>query len=421
MNNTRRRMLVQKYRNRPPFDLKKKEAMNRHFRKSFQHVEESFKTIMNHLDAMQSECAIDIFINNENKPGTNLEQQLKPKNIAPKIIESFRKATPKRIPLYRNSKRVLGNLKKHQMKLNLKDDVPVETLYKNDNLTLGKNIPDHKIMKNLLEDFKESNISTRIDKSTSTTGIIWPIPQCNRNKVRCNQKVKSNIQRKLKRNMNSKERLPDMRKLKSNSRYVKSFVGSKSSVCQNFIAEGKMRKSKEKSFVKTQVENFNKMSKKNDVSNQGNFEMKNGCKNYLEMMNSVKNKLPKIQPKTEISISDNCDWSSTTEKPPDRPRDIKFPRETKDAIQLMIQDSRRFLKTPLAKYLKHQDSLAIQPAISLNYMGIYKMKSQHTICKKVESNPESTGCHSKDNRLKMTKDGSFKNKKFLSQKPKATI
>lgn len=57
MNNARRRMVVQRYSNRPPFDMKGKEmsTVGKNYKKSYEHIEKSFRTIMNHLDAIQAD------------------------------------------------------------------------------------------------------------------------------------------------------------------------------------------------------------------------------------------------------------------------------------------------------------------------------------------------------------------------------
>ncbi|XP_028148682.1 uncharacterized protein LOC114342086 [Diabrotica virgifera virgifera] len=407
MNNANRRKVIQKFRNRPPFDRKQKETTGNHLRKSFHHVEQSFRTIMSHLDAIKSDYDINNSIipeKDEGGPevkGGREERRgkipLKPKpNIAPKIIETFRNATPKRIINY--SKRFEG--KKLGSTKNLPkatEDIPIQTLYRNKNLEFGKVIPNHKIMKDLLQNFENTEyfyVSNRVDKCTSTTGITWPIVE----EKMCGSKEKVY----KKRNLSKKpSRIPTRRclhqvnrsfaqashvstetKLKRTMK-AQTFVKSKPILCEKsdggtFVIEETKIKN-DRNVVRNQTDKFNKMGNRkghrHSIHRQSEPKTRNISKRYIAMMNSVKNSYPKIEAKTDVTNSDHFDWSRTetgwsiSDVPVNRPEDIKFPKETKEAVEIMIQNSRKFIRTPLAKYLKNEDQLTIQPAISIKREG----------------------------------------------------
>ncbi|XP_072396083.1 uncharacterized protein [Diabrotica undecimpunctata] len=392
MNNVNRRMVVQKFSNRPPFDRKKKETNGNQLRKSFHHVEQSFRTIMSHLDAIKSDYDINNSIIPENEK--EIKISLKPKtNIAPKIIQTFQNATPKRMVNY--SKRPEGKKSgstKNVSKINSTVDMPVQTLYRNKNLAFGKVIPNHKIMKDLLQNFEKSEsfyVSTRVDKSTSTTGIIWPIVEA---KI-CGTKEKVY----KKRNVSKRpSKIPTRRCLHQGNRSfvhtshvstekqlkrttkTQSFVKSKPILCEKsdgtFVIEQSKIKNN-RNVVRNQTEKLNKIGNRkinrHSIHRQLEPKTRNLSKNYIAMMNSVKNSCPKIETKTDVTNTDHFEWSRTetgwsiSDVPVNRPEDIKFPKETKEAVEIMIQNSRKFLRTPLAKYLKNDDQLTIQPAISI--------------------------------------------------------
>ncbi|KAG5894114.1 hypothetical protein JTB14_004052 [Gonioctena quinquepunctata] len=403
---SRRRMVINKFSNRPPFDLKNKEisvTRSTEIRKaSLESVNKSYKGIIKHLDATQPR---------ESQSENNT------KNIIPKIIESFQKVTPTRQVVF------LKNKKNH---LSSKDS-SLQTIYRN-HFNFGKHIPKHQIMKNLLQDFEsETNMKNKnsyhgvdtiptretcprthvkslrkkVDKTTSTSGLAWPVvlKSGERIPIRITQStpVKSRSRIPKRKDVNKKTAQMEASEVESKptSRYSSdaeyipikeklpfsgiekgaigdqtpnhhSYIRENTYILQENTDEEKSGRKKEKSFVQNQVDKFNKISsmyaprRKQAARNREWENMnRNMNKNYLSMMTSVKKHYPRMQEiRTEPTTTDNYDWSDTA----DNTTDVKFPKETRDAMESLILSTRKFTRTPLSKYLKHSD-MELQPAI----------------------------------------------------------
>nr|XP_023015629.1 uncharacterized protein LOC111505106 [Leptinotarsa decemlineata] len=414
---SRRRMVVNKFSNRPPFDLKNREipiTKNVETRKkSFENVNKSYKSIIQQLDGELQET--------RTCPDNN-----KTNNIIPRIIESFKRVTPTRQVVF---------LKNRNNNLSSKDS-SLQTLYRN-NQNFGKHIPRHKIMKNLLQDFETGTVienknsscdtiptkdtscdylsksegysfNTKVDKTTSTSGLPWPVVLQNGDRIpiRINKSHKSIVK--------SRSRIPQRKDARKKIELSKGDIGnegSKPSVSSSGVEyapikdipeclhekqtdskqmnrhlcvrentyvlneirdEQKTVRNKERSFVQDQVEMFNNLTstpgprrKKLTRDRESEIMNSNMNKNYLGMMTSVKKHFPKLKP--EPTSTDNCDWSN----PEEDTTEVKFPKETRNAMEILIQNSRKHMRAPLTKYLKYQDG-GLQPAIPEHAMDSNK-------------------------------------------------
>lgn len=182
--NYHRRTSIDKFNNRPPFDIKKMDDST-----STENKEQSV-SICNNCEKIYMNAAAKSYINVARylgQFGDKCQVSNKTKTIIPKIMESFQKAAPNK------------TVKRVQVK---EQSESLETLFRNNKQFFGKIIPDHKLMKDLLKNFDDesstgkpvsyqqidmipskdtsTNLSEidpkiRIDKATSTTGIQWPI------------------------------------------------------------------------------------------------------------------------------------------------------------------------------------------------------------------------------------------------------
>lgn len=214
MSHYNRRSSIDKFNNRPPFDIKKMDDAT-----STENKEQGVP-LCNNCEKAHMNTAAKSYIS----VARYLEQfgdkyQIykcnKNKKIIPKIIESFQKVTPKK------------NTKKAKLK---KKSESLETLFRNNKQISGKILPNHKIMKDLLKNFDGENAmekavsyeqidmipskdtstypsdnhrTLRVDKGTSTTGLQWPIIRSDTegsrimsDRSKCNE-VNNNSDRKL--------------------------------------------------------------------------------------------------------------------------------------------------------------------------------------------------------------------------------
>lgn len=162
-------MVVNKFSNIPPFYLKEEKSVVSAARHKRIHAKSN-----NEVTKIKSD---------HSGSHTASSNSRKLNSIIPKVIESFQKVTPKIDSNYMESSRA-----------------SLKTLFRNSNISFGKHIPDHAVMKNLLQNFdvdtkkekvtyrvvdiiptKDPNSKYRVvskkstdkkvDKSTSTTGL----------------------------------------------------------------------------------------------------------------------------------------------------------------------------------------------------------------------------------------------------------
>ncbi|KAL1494449.1 hypothetical protein ABEB36_010047 [Hypothenemus hampei] len=305
-----RRMIVSKYSNRPPFELKKsKQDSQDILEKIKMYPEEICKNCCSNQSSVKPLSS---------KPQSYPSQELKTSDsIIPKVLEHFQKATP-------------SSIMNH-------NTYSIHILYRNDKL--GKNIPKHKLMKSLLEnldknpkkdvfrdrkprkqtffdrdetikpDFNVYGKGRKIDKKTSTTGLSWS------SNYACFREIKPRccLKRLIKEDVPTK----DVPQLSSNG----------------------------KSFVQNQVEKLNKVFKK-DVKDKRNF-LSETTKDYLGLMDKVRRNCPHYLSKKSLTNSDG-DWSEPEECPTINPATVKFPRETRTAIDQRMSDHKQ--RIPLSKY-----------------------------------------------------------------------
>ncbi|XP_030758756.1 uncharacterized protein LOC115884341 [Sitophilus oryzae] len=416
-----RRMVVNKFSNRPPFDLKKpQESLN---------ITENIKEYPeeNCINCCKNRCTKQKppVIPKSKKlsktaPDKELADNTDNRLIISKIIENFQKATPSR-ELHRNS--------------DIINKGSVETLYRKSTISkLGKNIPEHKLMKNLLKNFEADserclaqkkrnfgnrkgskckkiavkkngpfNSCSKINKKTSTTGLVWPPRSVEMmhfydNKMSSNhntiyedmEEISSNnessrpisevgdivlkrrkLTKQFKNNISDEtvpkmsykpgriETLPKTNSKNNNDKKLKQNLSDR--------PEKNIRKTipmKEKSFVQNQVEKLNKASIRKNKEKTTETERPKYCSQsaqksqYLEVMNKVKNTIPQIK---NVFQSDSEQVWSDPSFDEIAPQYITFPKETRMAIDQRLSEKR--CPIPLSKFTKIDN---VKPAVVLN-------------------------------------------------------
>ncbi|VEN41228.1 unnamed protein product [Callosobruchus maculatus] len=303
-------------------------------------------------------------------------------------------------------------------------------IFRNKNMPLGKHIPDHQIMKHLLQNLAEDsaeakyfdefadtvpikeintdinvtvkNNGIRVDKSTSTTGLIWPIPEepalgpktriprrqrsnqviteCQRtnhsisNKLRPNQSVAETRQTHAAYNQNENggsrydcETVPTKERPSNNAPKSQHQNANECSPA----SRPKSNLQREKSFVKAQVEKYNRINGRSTplrklpsqrCSAPPKQTQSCACP-YVGLMNSAKNSFPKYD-SYENSTDNNQEWSDNNV--PDMmktPGKITFPKETRIAVESMLEKAKPS-RIPLAKFVQNSN-FQLRPAIEL--------------------------------------------------------
>uniref|UniRef100_A0AAR5QAU3 Uncharacterized protein n=2 Tax=Dendroctonus ponderosae TaxID=77166 RepID=A0AAR5QAU3_DENPD len=127
--NFERRLMVNKFSNRPPFDLKKPKELYGIEEKIKAYPEEACKSCCRN----RTETCLELKAN-KSMPSKNTGKQLG-STPGKRIIETFRKITPA-----------------NQLETPMSQNSSIQTIYRNSKTCqLGKNIPRHKLMKSLLQ------------------------------------------------------------------------------------------------------------------------------------------------------------------------------------------------------------------------------------------------------------------------------
>nr|CAH7766786.1 unnamed protein product [Callosobruchus chinensis] len=410
-NYTHRKKVLSKFHNRPPFTLKMKEPSvaksksvepvpRKKIRNKYLSLETSYQEVISQLESR----------------GKQLEKDAT-REIIPRVIQSFQRVTPSKETYLRCRKKSLAS-----------NNTSLHTLFRSNNMPLGKHIPDHKIMKHLLQNLAEDSVEAkyfdefadtvpikemntdinvivknngiRIDKSTSTTGLIWLIPEDpvlgpktriprrqRSNQVMPNcHRTNQNVSDKLRPNQS----LIETRQtgVKERSRYAYETVPTKEPPpncvsksqhqnCKEIIANESNQNNRprsnlqrEKSFVKAQVEKFNRI---NDRSTPNRKLPSQRCSApprkiqscacpYMGLMNRAKKSFPKYD-SYESSTDNNQEWSDNNVTLMNSPTKITFPKETRMAVESML-DKTKPSRIPLAKFVQ-PDNSQLRPAIEL--------------------------------------------------------
>ncbi|CAH0564570.1 unnamed protein product [Brassicogethes aeneus] len=301
-------------------------------------------------------------------------QQKPNNNVVPRVLENFKKIEPRHnysepvVP--RNS--IGKNIPSHSVMTNL-----LGNLIKYDN-TPEKNFHSQSKAKKYAvinqssqsypsqfqrRRFDKDVLNQRIDKYTSTTGLHWA-PECNNSK-RITQNYNTKLQNKAKpkcpmachRNLVCKNKRKSLNEtieiLDSASRtniieymnpnictsnssefehdFIKDLNRKKKTTKKNLSPVKKMPPEKTKSFVRLQVDRYNRMVQGQDKKTQ------NCQKNHTQFMNSVKEKVPRIIPTETDQFTESQDWSDTYKE------EIKvcFPKETKQAMEKLMDNKTR--------------------------------------------------------------------------------
>ncbi|CAH1972696.1 unnamed protein product [Acanthoscelides obtectus] len=413
-NHTHRRKVVDKYYNRPPFTLKMKEPSVarskfsemtpiKKMRNKYHRLETSYRDIINHLE-------------NGIKP----QEKDTTKEIIPKVIQSFQRVTPSKENNFHCTKKPVTS-----------NNTSLHTFFRNKIMPLGKHIPDHKIMRHLLHNLAEDSAEakyfdefadtipikevdinaktkdTRIDKSTSTSGLLWPIseePMLDRmrpktkvpgrqssSQVMAEQhRLNRVISNRLKSNQSTCETRP--RHLQTSENYSgdthydceaiptkergscydisKNQYQDSKEIAVNRNSRSKSTFQREKSFVKTQVEKYNRINGKSALLRKlsihkggiSSKEIQNCTCPYTGLMNRAKKSFPKFDT-YENSTDNNQEWSDNYVADTWKKEKITFPKETRLAVEGMM-DRAKHPRIPLAKFVQN-NSLQLRPAIEL--------------------------------------------------------
>ncbi|CAG9863554.1 unnamed protein product, partial [Phyllotreta striolata] len=433
-NNARRRMVVQKFNNRPPFQAKLKEnatAAGKNYKKTFENIEESYRTIMSHLNSIDDEEETM-----EEPEPHYPKNPARPKVIVnssaiPKVLDRFQRAAPKRQPTVLRSNNPTRKIVKNDEKITKEtalssseenDKFGLQTLYRNKNMDFGKNVSNHRTMKNLLQTYDEplkeySSVQKashhRFDKATSTSDIPFDTryhktyrkPRGSKPRTVAKQHSHGSI---------SKTSNPTPKPF-LNSAIISSpsYVGSLSESAYAMDEEGdssgnfaadqvKKMASKPNKIVARKTDNkmstkLNARALKLKTNSKSKLRNNAGAKNYMEMMNAVKKKLPKLESNKELLSNDNkFEWSDEVEESKSA-HQVKFPKETRCAVERMMENAKLAgsdsTRTPLTKYMKPKE-MSIKPAISFNQkeltaskMAFAKNNSPYTV--KMEASPMS--------------------------------
>lgn len=292
----RRRMVANKFSNRPPFYLKDEQTVNKQSPSLYSKNIRGEKT-------MKSICEIRESKRNSAGNQTMSSNSRKLNSIIPKVIESFQKVTPKVDSNYMDS-----------------SQDSLKTLFRNSNLSFGKHIPDHAAMKNLLHNFdvekkrdkvayqvidvvptKYSNTRCRVvmkkpsekklDKATSTGDLVSSTYGPNLNQYCLNENIlprkhsKTNHRKRIDvtiettNNSVKLDFLPNTSKNDNNrNEQVKKCTKCKGIRQGTFVVENNPvanpKNSREKSFVKTQVEKLNAIYGRNAQVKSAPVEVK---------------------------------------------------------------------------------------------------------------------------------------------------
>lgn len=368
-------MVITKFRNRPPFNLKSKEDQAVIDRKSF--IQNSRKTLEN----LEKSYIENFEILTDNKT----------RNIIPKVIDSFQKITP--------SKEV-------EKVSSLTESV--HTLFRNKKSQFGRQIPNHQIMNSLLKhshgnsmkrsynhgidtiptkeiqkfkiEVKKRADKVCVDKKTSTTGL---------SSYNFNNNLPSNV-KCVKSKIPQRKRFSNEH-IRNNNTTLSSQPSSevdiiptkdKNSGCKipTLVAKGKQktfvleaRKSGHKcntkpprGFVGKQVEKYNKFGFGNASRTKSTVKNipKDVDSGYIDIMSSIRENYPKLSSNNVDISSDHREWSDNTLSTlKDK---VTFPRETRDAMEKLMGETRSTTRKPLAKFVKTKDML-LRPAISLDH------------------------------------------------------
>ncbi|XP_076257354.1 uncharacterized protein LOC143194439 [Rhynchophorus ferrugineus] len=393
-----KRMIVNKYSNIPPFNLKQSDQSSNVSGNIFDNPEANCnnccKKRQKHL-----QCKISKPVSNFEKIDT--ETDTSENKVISKVMRNFQKATPSR----------------EFTTIDITENDSIETLYrKSSNIKLGKNIPGHRLMKNLLQNFdndgdkvatvqqnkkkgnspKKSHNKTKIknrkqnleqnkitpneiqtntsshsvhysiDKDTSTTGLVWPprsvevINYCGKNCYRipvCPKeedidKINSESYKTRQNNSNgnrncTNNKCENVHRIEQPKKDIpiKSDKPNSSRQKETRKKQPKTLKVKQNSFVQMQVEKLNNVlgigdgNKVNNMKKQDDLQINRTSQHsdYMDMINAARNKVPWI--KEGHHYSNDQEWSDGSDDCVSTAC-INFPKETKMAIYQQLNDQR---------------------------------------------------------------------------------
>nr|CAI5870252.1 unnamed protein product [Callosobruchus analis] len=247
------------------------------------------------------------------------------------------------------------------------------------------------------------NNGLRIDKSTSTTGLVWPIPEepvlgpktriprrqrsnqvmtdCQRasqntsitNKLKTNQSVIETRQTHVAYNQSEIGRTKyDYETVPTRDRPPNCLSKSQNRHRKDIVANETDPKNlqREKSFVKAQVEKYNRINGRSTSNrklppqrcNTPSKQTQSCACPYVGLINRAKNNFPKLE-SHDNSTDNNQEWSDNNVTDTKTPEKITFPKETRIAVESML-DKAKPSRIPLAKFVQH-NNLQLRPAIEL--------------------------------------------------------
>ncbi|KAF7271717.1 hypothetical protein GWI33_015428 [Rhynchophorus ferrugineus] len=372
-----KRMIVNKYSNIPPFNLKQTDQSSNVSGNIFDNPEANCnnccKKRQKHL-----QCKISKPVSNFEKIET--ETDTSENKIISKVMRNFQKATPSR----------------EFTTIDITENDSIETLYR-----------------------KSSNI--KLD--TSTTGLVWPprsvevINYCGKNCYRipvCPKeegidKINSESYKTRQNNSNGNRnctinKCENVHRIEQPKKDIplKSDKPNSSRRKETRKKQPKTLKLKQNSFVQMQVEKLNNVlgigdgNKVNNMKKQDDLQINRTSQHsdYMDMINAARNKVPWI--KEGHHYSNDQEWSDDSDDCVSTAC-INFPKETKMAIYQQLNDQRhpkslsQFGKVenfrpavPLRNSVQHYDdypchTCLIRPHVSESnatrkYMGNTKLK-----------------------------------------------